>query len=74
MLFKQSLPALLSQLLSLVDAALCAKRQTLLRVATPVALTGSLPVHPAGSNEVFSKYGSTVEAIATRNEQMAEAR
>lgn len=55
MLFKQRLPALLSQLLPLIGAALSAKGQTLLRLATAVALTGSLPIPPAGSNEVFGK-------------------
>jgi ABC-type nitrate/sulfonate/bicarbonate transport system substrate-binding protein len=44
--------------------------QTLLRVATPGALTGALPIYLGGKKGVFSKYGLRVEVIATRNEQM----
>jgi hypothetical protein len=44
--------------------------QTLLRVATPGALTGALPIYLGAKKGVFSKYGLTVEVIATRNEQM----
>ena len=44
--------------------------QTLLRVATPGALTGALPIYLGAKKGVFSKYGLAVEVIATRNEQM----
>ena len=44
--------------------------ETLLRVATPGALTGALPIYLGGKSGVFSKYGLAVEVIATRNEQM----
>jgi ABC-type nitrate/sulfonate/bicarbonate transport system substrate-binding protein len=44
--------------------------QTLLRVATPGALTGALPIYLGTKKGVFSKYGLAVEVIATRNEQM----
>lgn len=44
--------------------------QTLLRIATPGALTGALPIYLGAQKGVFSKYGLTVEVIATRNEQM----
>ncbi|HEY7220237.1 MAG TPA: ABC transporter substrate-binding protein [Candidatus Binatia bacterium] len=54
--------------LLLVDVP--ARAQTLLRVATPGALTGALPIYLGAKKGVFSKYGLTVEVIATRNEQM----
>ncbi len=38
--------------------------QTLLRVATPGALTGALPIYLGAKKGVFSKYGLTVEVIA----------
>ena len=44
--------------------------QTLLRVATPGALTGALPIYLGGKKGVFAKYGLRIEVIATRNEQM----
>jgi len=44
--------------------------QTLLRVATPGALTGALPIYLGAKRGVFQRYGLTVEVIATRNEQM----
>lgn len=44
--------------------------QTLLRVATPGALTGALPIYLGGKKGVFTKYGLRIEVIATRNEQM----
>ena len=47
-----------------------AAAQNLLRVATPGALTGALPIYLGGKKGIFSKYGLTVEVIATRNEQM----
>lgn len=46
------------------------RSETLLRVATPGALTGALPIYLGGKKGVFSKYGLRVEVIATRNEQM----
>ena len=45
--------------------------QTLLRVATPGALTGALPIYLGAKNGVFQNCGLTVEVIATRNEQMS---
>src|SRR3970040_3001300 len=54
--------------LSLTPTPLAA--QTLLRVATPGALTGVLPIYLGAKKGVFAKYGLTVEVIATRNEQM----
>ena len=48
-----------------------AAAQTLLRVATPGALTGALPIYLGAKYGVFQKYGLTVEVIATRNEQMS---
>ncbi len=44
--------------------------QMLLRVGTPGALTGALPIYLGAKNGIFSKYGLNVEVIATRNEQM----
>ncbi len=44
--------------------------ETLLRAATPGALTGALPIYLGAKKGLFSKYGLTVEVIATRNEQM----
>ena len=44
--------------------------QTLLRVATPGALTGALPIYLGGKKGIFNKHGLSVEVIATRNEQM----
>jgi len=63
-------------LLRIVIALLCMPMagsiyaQTLLRVATPGALTGALPIYLGAKKGIFSKYGLTVEVIATRNEQM----
>ena len=56
-------------LLSLLSPSLGAA-QTLLRVATPGALTGALPIYLGAKKGVFSKYGLAVEVIATRNKQM----
>lgn len=47
-----------------------AAAQTLLRVATPGALTGALPIYLGAKKGIFNKYGLAVEVIATRNEQM----
>jgi NitT/TauT family transport system substrate-binding protein len=44
--------------------------QRLLRVATPGALTGALPIYLGAKKGIFAKYGLDVEVIATRNEQM----
>jgi hypothetical protein len=44
-------------LLSLLSPSLRAA-QTLLRVATPGALTGALPIYLGAKKGVFSKYGS----------------
>ena len=47
-----------------------ARAQTQLRVATPGALTGALPIYLGAKKGIFGKYGLSVEVIATRNEQM----
>lgn len=57
-------------LLLLISLSPPAGAQTLLRVATPGALTGALPIYLGAKKGVFQKYGLTVEVIATRNEQM----
>lgn len=57
-------------LLILVCSSAPAAAQTLLRVATPGALTGALPIYLGAKRGVFQRYGLTVEVIATRNEQM----
>jgi NitT/TauT family transport system substrate-binding protein len=65
-------PRLLTKaaLLLLMSLSQLAGAQTLLRVATPGALTGALPIYLGAKKGVFQKYGLTVEVIATRNEQM----
>lgn len=60
---------LISISLLIISAAPLAA-QTLLRVATPGALTGALPIYLGAKKGIFNKYGLTVEVIATRNEQM----
>jgi len=57
-------------LLVLLFIAQPAATQTLLRLATPGALTGALPIYLGAKKGVFQRYGLTVEVIATRNEQM----
>jgi len=57
-------------LLFLISMSQPAAAQTLLRVATPGALTGALPIYLGAKKGVFQKHGLTVEVIATRNEQM----
>ncbi|HVO92206.1 MAG TPA: ABC transporter substrate-binding protein [Terriglobales bacterium] len=57
-------------LIAVLAHALPGVAQTLLRVATPGALTGALPIYLGSKKGVFSKYGLAVEVIATRNEQM----
>jgi ABC-type nitrate/sulfonate/bicarbonate transport system substrate-binding protein len=57
-------------LLLLLALSQTASAQTLLRVATPGALTGALPIYLGAKKGVFQKYGLTIEVIATRNEQM----
>ncbi|MGE5217437.1 MAG: ABC transporter substrate-binding protein [Chloroflexota bacterium] len=69
MILKHSL-TVVSITVWLVAAALPAAAQTLLRVATPGALTGALPIFLGEKKGAFSKYGLRVEVIATRNEQM----
>lgn len=59
--------ALVSLLIAAAPAALA---DTALRVATPGALTGAIPVYLGAKRGVFAKYGLGVEVIATRNEQM----
>jgi ABC-type nitrate/sulfonate/bicarbonate transport system substrate-binding protein len=50
--------------------ALPAAGQTLVRVATPGALTGALPIYLGSSKGVFQKQGLRVEVIATNSETM----
>ena len=50
--------------------AIPAASQTLLRVATPGALTGALPIYLGGKTGIFQKYGLNVEVIATNSESM----
>jgi ABC-type nitrate/sulfonate/bicarbonate transport system substrate-binding protein len=47
-----------------------AAAETLIRVATPGALTGAIPIYLGAKRGIFNKYGLNVEVIATRNEQM----
>ena len=61
---------LVALLIAAFVPALPTGAQTLLRVATPGALTGALPIYLGAKKGVFSKYGLTVEVIVTRNEQM----
>lgn len=69
MILKRSLiVASISTLLLAVPVPAAA--QTLLRVATPGALTGALPIYLGEKKGIFGKYGLRVEVIATRNEQM----
>jgi ABC-type nitrate/sulfonate/bicarbonate transport system substrate-binding protein len=44
--------------------------QTLVRVATPGALTGALPIYLGSSKGIFQKHGLSVEVIATNSETM----
>jgi ABC-type nitrate/sulfonate/bicarbonate transport system substrate-binding protein len=44
--------------------------QTLIRVATPGALTGALPIYLGSRKGVFQKHGLNVEVIATNSETM----
>ena len=62
-------PRLLTQLalLLLMSLSQPAAAQTLLRVATPGALTGALPIYLGAKKGLFQKYGLTVEVIATDN-------
>lgn len=57
-------------LLILLFIAQPARTRTLLRVATPGALTGALPIYLDAPKGVFQRHGLTVEIIATGNEQM----
>ncbi|MBI2986207.1 MAG: ABC transporter substrate-binding protein [Deltaproteobacteria bacterium] len=50
--------------------AIPASSQTLVRVATPGALTGALPIYFGAKKGIFARHGLNVEVIATRNEQM----
>lgn len=56
--------------LAVLAHAVSGDAQTLLRVATPGALTGALPIYLGSKKGVFGRYGLNVEVIATRNEQM----
>ncbi len=44
--------------------------ETLLRVATPGALTGALPIYLGAKSGIFQRYGLNVEVIATNSEAM----
>jgi len=68
MLLRYIFPVLI--IVGQLAAASASKAQTLLRVATPGALTGALPIYLGAKKGVFTKYGLNVELIATRNEQM----
>ena len=57
-------------LIAVIPPAHLSGAETLLRVATPGALTGALPIYLGAKKGVFNKYGLAVEVIATRNEQM----
>jgi len=61
---------LLAIALLLVGAFSARGAETPIRVATPGALTGAIPVYLGAKKGVFAKYGLGVEVIATRNEQM----
>ena len=50
--------------------AIPASAQTLIRVATPGAVTGAIPIFLGVKKGIFIKHGLNVEVIATRNEQM----
>lgn len=56
--------------LSLLGCVIPVSAQTLIRVATPGALTGALPIYLGAKKGIFHKHGLNVEVIATRNEQM----
>ncbi len=68
MICKNTIVTLVVFFLSL--SANLADARTLLRVATPGALTGALPIYLGAKKGIFDKYGLSVEVIATRNEQM----
>ncbi|MGE5304736.1 MAG: ABC transporter substrate-binding protein [Alphaproteobacteria bacterium] len=57
-------------ILSLGVSAAPAASETLLRVATPGALTGALPIYLGAKSGIFQKYGLNVEVIATNSEAM----
>ena len=57
-------------ILSMGFYAAPAVSQTLLRVATPGALTGALPIYLGAKSGIFQKYGLNVEVIATNSEAM----
>jgi hypothetical protein len=65
---KLSLIIALFATLSVSSAAPAA--DTLIRVATPGALTGAIPIYLGGKKGIFNKYGLRVEIIATNSEQM----
>ncbi len=63
------------RLVALALALVCARAipasaQTLIRVATPGAVTGAMPIFVGIKKGIFQKHGLNVEVIATRNEQM----
>lgn len=57
-------------ILSMGSYSAPAASQTLLRVATPGALTGALPIYLGAKSGIFQKYGLNVEVIATNSEAM----
>jgi ABC-type nitrate/sulfonate/bicarbonate transport system substrate-binding protein len=65
---KRSLIIALFATFSVSSAAPAA--DTLIRVATPGALTGAIPIYLGEKKGIFNKYGLRVEVIATNSEQM----
>lgn len=50
--------------------AIPASAETLVRVGTPGAVTGAIPIFVGSKKGIFQRHGLRVEPIATRNEQM----
>jgi len=66
---KRSLIFAVLAILSMASAALVSA-ETLIRVATPGALTGAIPIYLGEKKGIFGKHGLRVEVIATNSEQM----
>jgi NitT/TauT family transport system substrate-binding protein len=56
--------------LILFAASTSVAAEILIRVATPGALTGAIPIYLGAKKGIFTRLGLNVEVIATRNEQM----
>jgi len=67
---KQRIKIIFLVVLALLGCVIPVSAQTLIRVATPGALTGALPIYLGAKKGIFHKHGLNVEVIATRNEQM----